>query len=282
MIEDPGFTPPTPVDERAPVQSTEEVAEGLFLTRLSSPTIAAHIEPGQFVQVRVREGAVPLLRLPLSVAAVDRAAGTIDVLYEAVGPKTTLMSQLRVADRVGCLGPLGNRFPAPRPDQTAVLIGGGVGLPPLLFFGHTLRQAGHGDTVLLVGARTSVKHLALDRLLGAAAAVALATDDGSAGHAGLVTELLEERLSTGATGGLVVYTCGPHPMMRAVASICERAEVMCLVSLEAYMACGYGVCVGCVVETVPVSDGRARSEHERYSRICVDGPVYDATRIIWD
>ena len=283
MIADPSSTR-TPVDERGAVNSTEEVAEGLFLTRLSCPAIAACIEPGQFIQVRLREEPVPLLRVPLSVAAADGAVGTVDVLYEAVGPKTTLLSRLRQSDSVRCLGPLGNRFPVLGPEQSAILIGGGVGLPPLLFFAHALALAGHAGVALQVGARTASKHLPLASLQAAApsVAIAIATDDGTAGHAGLVTELLEARLAAAGAEGTVVYTCGPHPMMRAVASICARAAVPCYASLEEYMACGYGVCVGCVVETLEPAGGLERSAYERYSRICVDGPVYDATHVVWD
>ena len=155
-------------------------------------------------------------------------------------------------------------------------------MPPLLFLGHILSNGDHNTSVdLLVGARTAAKHLSMDHLRSAASSVAIATDDGSAGHAGLITELLEQRLAAVAADEVVVYTCGPHPMMRAVASICARSgEVACFASLEEYMACGYGVCVGCVVETQ--APDRDRSEYERYSRICVDGPVYDAAQIIWD
>jgi dihydroorotate dehydrogenase electron transfer subunit len=224
---------------------------------------------------------MPLLRIPLSVAAVDEAAGIIDVIYEAVGPKTRVLSRLSMADSVACLGPLGNSFPAPRPQQQVVLVGGGVGLPPLLFFAKALTIGGHEPGVdLLVGARTASKHLSMDRLQSAASSVAIATDDGSAGHAGLVTDLLEQRLAAAEVAEVIVYTCGPHPMMRAVASICAGAGVPCFASLEEYMACGYGVCVGCVVETH--APDRDRSEYERYSRICVDGPVYDAAQIVWD
>ena len=289
MIEAQASASNAPCDELAPVQSTEEVADAVFITRLLSPTIAKQVEPGQFIQVRLRDEAVPLLRIPLSVAATDRTSGIIDVLYEAVGPKTSLLSRLRAAESLACLGPIGNSFPAPQPDQQVVLIGGGVGLPPLLFFGHALmndrRAAGRhaagrhvAGVDLFVGARTKAKHLGMERLRTAASSVAITTDDGSAGHAGLVTELLEQKLRS--REDVVVYTCGPHPMMRAVAAICSRSGVSCFASLEEYMACGYGVCVGCVVETVPPHQDR--SEYERYSRICVDGPVYDAAQISWD
>ena len=272
---------PNPQDEDAPVHGTDELADAVFVTRLVSPVIARNVQPGQFVQLRVRDEARPLLRIPLSVAGVDKSAGIIDVIYEAVGPKTRVLSRLGEAESVACLGPLGNSFPDPQPEQQVVLIGGGIGLPPLLFFGHTLTSGGQEAGVdLLVGARTATKHLSLDYLQSAASSVAIATDDGSAGHAGLVTELLEQRLAAATACNIVVYTCGPHPMMHAVASICTRAEVPCFASLEEYMACGFGVCVGCVVETQ--APAHHRSEYERYSRICVDGPVYDAARVLWD
>lgn len=272
---------PNPQDEDAPVHGTDELADAVFVTRLVSPLIARTVQPGQFVQLRVRDEATPLLRIPLSVAGVDKTAGIIDVIYEAVGPKTRVLSRLAEAESVACLGPLGNSFPPPQPEQQVVLVGGGVGLPPLLFFGHTLISGGRKAGVdLLVGARTAAKHLSMDCLQSAASSVAIATDDGSAGHAGLVTDLLERRLAAAKASNIVVYTCGPHPMMRAVASMCARSQVSCFASLEEYMACGYGVCVGCVVETQ--APGHHRSEYERYSRICVDGPVYDAAQITWD
>lgn len=267
-----------PADVSARVDQCREVADGVHLTRLEARGVAATARPGQFVQLRTRprDGFSPFLRLPLSVAAVDRDAGTFDVLYEEVGPKTRALWRCEPGAEVGCLGPLGNAFVPPTEGGDALLVGGGIGVPPLLFFGHELRAAG-GDPILLVGARTAGKHLP-DDIVGAGARQALrATDDGTLGHAGLVTDLLTRRLATGPV--VTVYTCGPHGMMAAVARECARRGVACQASLEAYMACGFGVCVGCVVERA--DGGAADGPYARYSRVCVEGPVYDAMRIAW-
>lgn len=262
------------LDESATVLLNRQVAEGFYLLRLEAPGIAATAEPGQFTSLRVSDQLVPLLRIPLSFSAVDSQSGTVELLYEARGPKSRLLSQVRDQQTLSCLGPLGKGFAPPAAGQRVVLVGGGIGLPPLLFMGARLRQQGHHEVVLLAGARNAAKHLPLADLQAAVPQVRLATDDGSLGHGGLVTELLAEELAVAP--GSMVCTCGPHGMMAAVASLCRRRGVPCQVSLEEYMACGFGVCVGCVVETA------SGEGYGRYQRICVDGPVFDALQVRWE
>lgn len=265
------------LDERVTVLFNRQVAEGFYRLRLEAPRIAATAEPGQFASLRVSDQVVPLLRMPLSFSAVDRGAGTIELLYEARGPKSRLLSQVRDQQALSCLGPLGKGFAPPAAGQRVVLVGGGIGLPPLLFLGARLRQQGHPEVVLLAGARNVAKHLPLADLQVAVPQVRLATDDGSLGYSGLVTELLAEELD--AAPGSMVCACGPQGMMAAVAALCRRREVPCQVSLEEYMACGFGVCVGCVVEAA--DDGGA-GPYSRYRRVCVDGPVFDALQVRWE
>jgi dihydroorotate dehydrogenase electron transfer subunit len=260
-------------DLTARVDETVEVARDFYRTRLA---IDLEPEAGQFLQLRPRSPRLtsPYLRIPLSIAAAGE--GWVDVLYEEVGPKTFALSQQRTGDEVGCLGPLGHPFPLPPAGTTPVLVGGGIGVPPLIFFGQTLRDGG-AEPLLLVGARSADKHLPDDLLTPAAAAVRRATDDGSLGHDGLVTDLLDEALRD--IDAPAVYTCGPHGMMAAVAARCAEADVSCQASLEEYMACGFGVCVGCVVER---ADKEAQpSAYGHYARVCVDGPVFDARTIVW-
>ncbi|MFH1569008.1 MAG: dihydroorotate dehydrogenase electron transfer subunit [Gemmatimonadota bacterium] len=265
-----------PQDGSAQLCFTLEVADGFYLTRLSAPTVAASAVPGQFVSLKVADSGTPLLRVPLSLLAADPIAGTIEVLYERVGPKTACLSQLSAGARVPCLGPLGRGFPAPASGRTPLLVGGGVGLPPLLFLGRQWRAAGRQEAVVLAGARHAGKHLPAAMLAAAGNQVRQATDDGSLGRRGLVTDLLAEALEE--VSGAVVYTCGPHPMMAAVARLCDERQVPCFASLEAYMACGYGVCVGCVVE---LAEGHRDGPYGRFSRVCIDGPVYSASQIAW-
>lgn len=265
------------LDEKTRVRCNRPVAQDLYLARLLAPRIAAAAAPGQFVALRVSARLSPFLRVPLSVCGADPAAGTIDLLYEVRGPKTQVLSQVRPGDELTCLGPLGRGFSPPGPGRRALLVGGGIGLPPLLFMGEMLRRQGCQDVVLLAGARTALKHLPEAMLQAAAPILRLSTDDGSLGQRGLVTELLQEELATG--GERVVYTCGPHRMMAAVARLCGARQVECQASLEEYMACGFGVCVGCVVEVLPQEGA---SPYARYRRICLDGPVFDASRVRWE
>ena len=265
-------------DASSTLLSNTEVAEDFYLARLHQPPLAAAVVPGQFVQVKVSSRLSPFLRIPLSVGGVDRAQGCVDLLYEDMGPKSRALSRIGAGSEVGCLGPLGRGFPVPTDGHRAVLVGGGIGVPPLLFLGSELR-ARNIPVSLLVGARSASRHLPDAMLEAAAHEVATATDDGSGGHRGLVTDLLEFTLDE--HGDCAVYTCGPHPMMAAVAAICRERALSCQASLEEYMACGFGVCVGCVVEMVP-GDGEVVSPYERYGRICVDGPVFDALRVRWE
>ena len=201
------------IDEQARLLTNREVAADFYLARLSAPHIAARIEPGQFVNIEVSAGIAPLLRIPLSVSGVDREAGIIEVLYEEVGPKTRVLSQLGPDAALPTLGPLGKGFAPPPEDTRVVLAGGGIGVPPLLYWGLELRQRAY-QTTLLVGARTADKHLPSELLAPAADMVRCATDDGSLGHAGLGTDLLRHELAE--KGPCAVYCCGPHGMMQAV------------------------------------------------------------------
>ncbi len=266
------------LDAKVEILSNEEVAADFYLARLRAPHIADTAQPGQFVEVQTSQNTAPFLRLPLSICGVDRQAGTADILFEDMGPKTRALSLIEPGREVACLGPLGKGFTAPAAGQQVVLVGGGIGIPPLLFLGEGLRRVGHSVS-LLVGARVGTKHLPLPMLQAAAEVVRQATDDGSVGHYGLVTDLLEEELAADAS--VAVYTCGPHGMMAAVTAVCGREQVACQASLEEYMACGFGVCVGCVVEVEPET-GEETSPYLQYSRICVDGPVFDAHRVKWE
>ena len=269
---------PAILDERTHVLFNLEVAQDFYLMRLQSPCIAVEAVPGQFVQVRVSNLSSPFLRIPLSICCSDREAGTVDLLYEDMGSKSHFLSQLDPGSEVSCLGPLGHGFSALSVDRRSVLVGGGIGVPPLLFMADVLQKQGHRVT-LLVGARTAAKHLPDSMFYPASQKLHKATDDGSLGHHGLVTDLLRQELEE--DGQCVVYTCGPHAMMAAVAAVCRDYGIPCQASLEEYMACGFGVCVGCVVEVSPPGDEPAVSPYMQYSRICVDGPVYDAHRVRW-
>jgi dihydroorotate dehydrogenase electron transfer subunit len=217
-------------------------------------------EPGQFYMLAAAErwggGADERPFLPRAFSVMRAGDGTLQFLLEDVGPGTHRLGELRPGDPLWLTGPFGNGFAPPRDGRRPLLVGGGVGAAPLAIW----QDATQGE--VLLGFRDAV-HAAGAALLRDAR---LATDDGSAGHQGPVTDLLRAEL--GRDAHAEVYACGPPAMLEAVRAICAAAGVPAQLALESGMACGYGACFGCVVPTV---DG--------YLRLCVDGPVIDAARL---
>jgi dihydroorotate dehydrogenase electron transfer subunit len=224
--------------------------------------------PGQFYMLAGAErwggGEDERPFLPRAFSFLDAAEGVLSFMLEDVGPGTARLCELRAGDELWLLGPLGIGFTAPTGARRALLAGGGVGVPPLVAWARELAVQGIAATALL-GFRDAW-HAEGARLL-AGAPVRVATDDGSVGHHGLVTDLLAAALDDNPDG--TVYACGPPAMLEAVRALCAARDVPAQLALEAGMACGFGACYGCVV---PVRDGG-------YVRLCVDGPVLDAGRI---
>ena len=255
------------VEETARVMSNAPVAaEGYFRLDLNAPRIAAASGPGQFVMVRCGEGLLPLLRRPISVASTD--GERLSLVVRAVGPGTRWMQDRRPGDRVDLLGPLGNRFSRPR-DSAALLVGGGIGVPPMLALAEGLAREGYAGAVsAFVGGRTAGDLVLVEELAAAGVETITVTEDGSAGERGLVTGPLEARLAAGA-GDARLYACGPEGMLAAVGRLAAQHGVPCEVSLEAHMACGLGACLGCA--HVTAGGG--------WVHVCSEGPVFDAERI---
>ena len=268
-----------PSDVVGRVLENQQLGGGYFLTTFEAPQIARTCEPGQFVMAGSRDPAELLLRRPFSVCLVGRGPGgersTVSLLYRVVGLGTGFLSRLSAGDDAALLGPLGHGFSLPREGETPVVVAGGVGIAAFPFFLERLAAAAR-PAHLLYGGRTAHDLPMLDWLKGRACSVTVTTDDGSVGSHGFVTTALEARLADPASRRDRLYVCGPHPMMKAAAAIAARAGVACEVALETPMACGYGVCVGCVVEV-----HEYQGEYGRYRRVCVDGPVMDAAEIRW-
>lgn len=226
-----------------------------------APEIAAQAAPGQFVNVRVCKHTAPLLRRPFGVAGVDREKGYFTMIYRIIGEGTHILAEACTGDELSIVGPLGHGF-----DLSAkqpLLVGGGLGLAPLLFL-----AAGFGEGVsdILMGGRTAEELFWTQLYEGFCTHTYLTTDDGSAGTKGTVMALLPQLLAEG--GYDCVYVCGPVPMMRAVAQACLAAGVKCQVSLEKYMACGLGACLSCACEGVG-----------KRIKVCKDGPVFWAEEV---
>jgi dihydroorotate dehydrogenase electron transfer subunit len=261
-------------------------------------------KPGQFVHLCPSPGSAqgletPFLRRAFSIAGLRRSPGNveIDVIYRVVGKGTRWMGSLRPGDRASLLGPQGNAFPIDAVAPEAWLIAGGVGLPPLLWFTESLRQAGK-QVIFFYGAqRLDLAALQLDpavapsadactatlsaaRLAKIGVPVVLSTDDGSIGFHGHVGQALEAYAAANhrRAGEVVLYTCGPEKMMHFVAQLAAKRQLRAHACVERSMACATGMCQSCVV---PVHD-RTDSAGWRYRLCCTDGPVFETNEVIWD
>lgn len=253
------------------VVKQQEVAPGIFYMQIKAPEIAGQAKPGQFVQVKCSNTFSPLLRRPLSLHESDPATGLISLLYQVKGPGTGLLSKFKGGEAVDLVGPLGNGFLLPPPGQTVFVVGGGMGIAPLLSLCRALQQAGSIVEGML-GFNDEKRLIRVEEYARYTRRLSVATVDGSFGVKGLVTDLLEQELK--AASCHMVFACGPQAMLSEVARICEHFHVQCQVSLETAMACGTGACLGCVCKT---RDGGA----EVYSRVCTEGPVFDSRAVIW-
>lgn len=268
-----------PVDVRAEVIANTRLSESYNVIALAAPEIAAQTLPGQFVMVKPTAGLDPMLRRPFSVFEIvrDRTGGVLGVslLNKRVGVGTALLYDARPGDRIGCLGPLGRPFVPVDPPAEAWMVAGGVGLAPFVTLAEAL-AARRTSMTLFYGARTAADLYYADRFAGIGATLVLTTEDGSRGERGRVSAPLERALNErGAGDGVTIYACGPTPMMSAVARLATRANRPVFASLEPVMGCGMGGCYSCVV---PVRQG-ARSH---FVRSCLEGPVFDATAVVWD
>ncbi|MDY0001866.1 MAG: dihydroorotate dehydrogenase electron transfer subunit [Polyangia bacterium] len=255
---------------RASVDRNEDLGGGCRLLglRLAPPASALAVEPGQFFMVRGPWGKHPML--PRAFSALWAEGDGLELLVKVVGHGTRLLGALERGASVSLLGPLGCPFPPSSTEALDLLIGGGSGIPPLCMQARRASKAGLGSQVEIVyGGRSGADLPLLARLEELGVAVFPCTEDGSLGSKGLVTDVLLERLA--ARGGAArVMACGPLGMLRAIGALSRERDIPCFLSLETGMACGVGLCRGCVV---PRADGRG------YLCTCTEGPVVDAREV---
>lgn len=265
------------------VISNFEVSPGFFRIRLAAPEEISGALPGQFVMVKVRDSIDPLLRRPFGIFDVGVTESEypgggsgrfLELLYKVVGKGTGILANLHHGDHLDILGPLGRGFKTDFSGSEKILVGGGVGLAPLYYLAREL--VGVSPVRLFAGGRTRDDIICITEFERLGVESYVSTDDGTLGDRGLVTEALEKYLLAGSAGK-AIYACGPFPMLKAVSAIAERCGIPCQVSLEAYMACGVGACLGCVIK------GRShRDETPDYRCVCKDGPVFDHDELSWD
>ena len=276
-----------------------KVADQSFILSLQAPLIAKTIQPGQFIQIRcLREEAAdglsldPLLPRPFSIYRVR--GRILDILYEVIGRGTELLAAAKRGDHLNIFGPLGNTFSYPTQGTVSFLVGGGAGLAPFYDLAEALIDPRRGkqkkeNVAILLGARNRKKVFCEKAFKKLGVCFEVATDDGSYGFKGFVTELLEKQLQAthNRRHATRIYACGPKPMLRAVARISETYHMPCEVSIDAHMPCGYGICFGCAIKTRTI-DHRPKTKdpqeenHISYKLACTEGPVFNAQELIWD
>lgn len=267
-------------DFTAPVLRNVDLGRGNWLLEFEAPDAAATMRPAQFFMIGV-PGSDILLRRPFSVCGLpgtfdDGRPGAVSILYRVYGRGTRLLASLGAGATIHVLGPLGCGFVAPeRPDAKIVLIAGGIGSAPFPAFLQALARDGKRAT-MIYGARSAGELPLLEWFRERCDAVVVTTDDGSLGTRGIVTSPLTTMLDGADRERLHLYACGPTPMLKAVAKAALATGVPCDLALEAPMACGFGVCLGCVVPTRATA-GAALA----YERVCVEGPVMPASRLAW-
>lgn len=227
---------------------------------------SSECKPGSFIHVKLPSSNVHFRRA-MSVASVDGRAGHLEIIFKVFGRGTTLLSRLRSGDPVNILGPLGGTFRPPGTGERVLIVAGGVGFPPLMFLAQKLVNDGHNPKRIefFYGGRTSEDIIERARIRKLGTHFHPATDDGSFGRTGFVTEHVESFLKEHSDEHMQIYACGPEGMLREVDRLGRQYGVPGQVSLEAPMPCGIGVCLGCVV---PLTKGG-------YARVCVDGPVFN-------
>ena len=263
-----------------------------YLLRVHAPEIASKALPGSFVHIRCDE--LRPLRRPISIMRVDARAGWVDFLYKVLGEGTELLSQRQVGEKLSIMGPIGKPFVTHMERPRPLLIGGGVGMPPMVFVADSLREIkGAYDPFIILGSEVPFPFKAEpskimvpgmpDEVIAAMPlledwgfASRLASLQGYAGcFEGYVTDLARnwlDALTEEQRAEVEIFSCGPHPMLEAVANLAKEYKIPCQVSMEEFMACGVGGCAGCVVE-VQTDKGPVMK------RVCVDGPVFDAREV---
>jgi dihydroorotate dehydrogenase electron transfer subunit len=247
----------------ARVTANEAIMPGVYLIRLDCPDIATQARPGQFVMVRCGEGAEYQLRRPLSI---HRTGGNeLALLFNVAGKGTRWLSECPPGEEVDLMGPLGNIYEIYPDSRKLLLAAGGIGIAPLVFLAEETIRRGK-EVTLLLGAATAGQ-LYPSRLLPAGLRLVIATEDGSGGEKGMITDLL-----SGFTGGAdQVFACGPLPMYKTMAGMAELKDKAVQVSLEVRMGCGLGVCYGCTVKTI-----------NGLRQVCKHGPIFGLDEVLWD
>ena len=269
----PSVAPRGAVNREVTLVAREPLDGPYVLLSFRHPEVAACARAGQFVMIKAGLSADPPLRRPFSILQINAARETFALFVKAVGAGSATLASMRVVESAQCLGPLGRPFVAP-PGSEALLVAGGYGIAPFLLLSEEMLRAGLTPR-LFYGGRRALDLQLRERFQALGVPLVAATEDGSLGHTGRVTEPLEAYLDASA-GPHALLACGPDAMLLAVARIAARRSLPAQVSLDPWMGCGVGTCLGCVVWIQRAGESRAK-----YRCACTEGPVFDAASVVW-
>ena len=263
----------TPADRLCRLVKREPL-QGAYALLTFEHAEVARSNAGQFAMIQPEAGSDLLLRRPFSIMDTDPAAGRFTIFIKAVGPGSKAVFDLREGENARVLGPLGHGFTPPLSGERVFLVGGGYGVAPFALYSGRLKAKGVSFH-LFYGGRSEIELPLVDELKRRDIPMTFSTDDGTRGVHGRVTAPLIEALSA-RSGPARLYACGPEAMMHAVAKIGAEREIPCEVSLDPWMGCGVGTCLGCVVKIQEPGEARPKNRPA-----CTEGPVFDARRVIW-
>lgn len=276
------------------ILNMEQIAPDIYKMSLESEFVTQNALPGQFVNIKCCEGIDIMLRRPISICSIDKKNKCYDIVFQIKGTGTELLSKKKQGEYIDLIGPLGNSFDTDIKFRKAAVIGGGIGVFPLLFLlkeskaivKHTYLGFRNKDSIVLYG-----------KFKKNSTSIDISTDDGSAYNKGIVTDLLERDMKCSIPD--VIYACGPKPMIKAVAAIANRYGVPCQISMEERMGCGIGACLVCACKTklkgksqgdIPRRLGSSEGEvcpltsddTWKYSHVCKDGPIFWSSELVFD
>lgn len=253
--------------ETAEVLSQENIATGIYSMWLKCPLVAEDAREGQFISLYCHDGSRILPR-PISICEIDKENGALRIVYRVAGKGTDEFSTYVKGDKIEILGPLGNGFTL-QADKSAMLIAGGIGIPPMVQTAKQLKVAGCSDINIVIGYRNAETFLVEE--LEKYGRVIIATEDGSLGTKGNVMDAIKEK----EIKADVIYACGPTPMLKAIKSYAAQTGTEAWISMEEKMACGIGACLACVCKSKEVD----HHTHVNNKRVCKDGPVFNAMEV---
>ena len=275
------------LENKAEIKENIEISKGIYLLTLRVPPSFPLPIPGQFIHVKVGEPPQFLLRRPFSIFDYSSEKGELTIIYEVVGKGTLALSKKREGEELDFLGPLGNGFCLGK-EKVIILVGGGMGIAPL----HLAGKVAHGKgkiVVSVLGFRNKERSIMVEKFRSFSRNLIVYTEDGSIGQRGIATDFFQEKrrveelvgeileinskeksIEEGYLGSITVFSCGPRKMLESITRICEKWNLPCQVSLEQFMGCGVGLCMGCVVRT-----------KGGYKRVCTEGPVFEGGLIEW-